>query len=211
MEVSYQVFTEFLRERLQRPLPGFAAHSRMLPTRFSGMGLPPAPPNAKRSAVLVLLHNDGGSPTLLLTLRSTRLKSHRGQISFPGGRIEVGETPEAAALRETSEEIGIVAPVTLLGRLSTLYVPPSNSLITPIVGALQDMPALILQSDEVDEAFSLRIGNLLAPGTMKPARLMKGDAIAEAPYWDAHPTTPLWGATAMIVSELLTLYEECAV
>lgn len=209
MEASYDIFTEFLRERLRHPLPGFAAHARMLPTRFSGMGLPPAPPDARQSAVLVLLHNCCGSPALLLTLRSDRLKSHRGQISFPGGRIEAGETAEAAALRETAEEIGIAAPITILGQLSMLYVPPSNSLITPIVGVLRDIPALTLQADEVDEAFNLKLGGLLLPDAIKPARPMKGSTLAEAPYWDAHPTTPLWGATAMIISELLALYEEC--
>jgi 8-oxo-dGTP pyrophosphatase MutT (NUDIX family) len=206
--MSYSSFIEFLRGRLQLQLPGFSAHSRMIPNRFAAKGLPPAPPDARRSAVLALIHADGDAPALLLTLRSSNLAVHRGQISFPGGRIEAGETPEQTALRETTEETGISVPVQLLGRLSTLYVPPSNSLITPIVGAISQLPTLTLQPDEVDEAFAVKLHELTRPDMRKAGAWLRGDTLVEAPYWDVHHTAQLWGATAMITSELLALYEE---
>lgn len=206
--MTYSLFVEFLQERLQRPLPGFAAHSRMLPRRFPTDVLPSAPPDARRSAVLALIHADGDAPAVLLTLRSSRLAVHRGQISFPGGRIENGETPEEAAIRETAEEVGITAPVALLGRLSALYVPPSNSYIIPIVGAMRDVPPVTLQAAEVEEAFAVRFEELLQPDKLKTNLRPRGDAIVEAPYWDVHTTAQLWGATAMMMSELLALFEE---
>lgn len=206
--MTYHLFIEFLLQRLRRPLPGFVAHSRMLPRRFAGDTLPLAPPDARRSAVLALIHDDGNAPAVLLTLRSSRLAVHRGQISFPGGRIENGETPEEAAIRETAEEIGIKAPVTLLGRLSALYVPPSNSHIIPIVGAMEQVPPVILQTDEVEEAFTVRLEELLQPQRLKTNFRLRGDIMVEAPYWEVHPTAQLWGATAMMMSELLALFEE---
>jgi 8-oxo-dGTP pyrophosphatase MutT (NUDIX family) len=158
--------------------------------------------------VLALIHADGTVPAVLLTLRSSRLAVHRGQISFPGGRMENGESPEDAALRETSEEVGIAVPISLLGRLSPLYVPPSNSHIIPIVGAIRDVPPLTLQTNEVEEAFAVRFDELLQPGRLKSERRMRGNVMVEAPFWDVHPTAQLWGATAMMMSELLALFEE---
>ncbi len=201
-------FIEYLHDRLLQPLPGAFAHARMIPSRFSEKGLPPAPPNASKNAVLVLLHPQGDMPALLYTLRSSLVNTHRGQISFPGGHIEKDETPEQAALRETAEETGIVSQIILLGRLSAIYVPPSNSHITPIIGIIKTLPTLDLQTNEVEEAFAIDLQRLTNPKLQRLGRWERDGKIVEAPYWDIHPTAHLWGATAMITSELLILYEE---
>ncbi|RPI68420.1 MAG: CoA pyrophosphatase, partial [Ignavibacteriae bacterium] len=89
------------------------------------------PATARKSAVLVpLLIREGGLPDVMFTLRSDTLRSHSGQISFPGGRMDEGEDAVTAALREMQEETGVEPEsVMVLGALSDLYIPPSNSAV----------------------------------------------------------------------------------
>ena len=145
--------------------------------------------------------------SVLFTLRSSNLYSHRGQISFPGGRAERNENPVAAALRETWEETGIEAKdIRIIGKLSELYVPPSNAIITPIVGFINPLPLLKINSDEVETAFLIKLSSLI--GTVKREIWnFKGQDV-DVPFWDVGQKVPLWGATSMILSELLGIYKE---
>lgn len=203
-------FTDFLKARLLRPLPGLDAQKLMAPLRD---GIPlrgfQAPESARKSAVLLLLFKSDNALKILFTLRSSSLKSHKGQISFPGGRMEPGETPSEAALREAWEETGLLQEdVEILGYLTELYVPPSNSVMYPVVGFAENIGNLEPNEAEVEEIFSVDIDSFLKDNALaKEWWQLEGNRV-EVPLWRVHHSTPLWGATSMILREFLHLYEE---
>ena len=102
----------------------------------------PTPPDARRAAVIALLFHRNGEWIVPLTRRSDKLASHAGQISLPGGSIEMNESAEQASLREAEEELGIDArQIEPLGTLSPLYVFATGFLVHPFVGYLAGEPA----------------------------------------------------------------------
>jgi mutator protein MutT len=121
-------------------------------------------PHLKRAAVLVPLIPNGGGWSLLFSRRSANLASHSGQIAFPGGGVEMGEAPEAAAVREAREEVGIASErVELIGRLDDL-VTNSGFLVAPFVGVIDRRIDYVLQATEVEEVFEVPVEALLSPG-----------------------------------------------
>lgn len=199
-------------EALSKPLPGEIAQLTMAPhpAGTSAGPIPPPPPGTRRSGVLLLLSNKKGTgdTQVTLTLRSSRLISHSGQLSFPGGRMEKGESAEIAALRETEEEIGIPANLPrILGRLSTLHVPHSGNLIYPIVGWVDALPAFKLEPFEVSEAFQVDIRDLLNPDLKRVEQWPLHGKTYTVPHWNFHKTVPLWGATAMMLGEFIAVLE----
>ncbi len=166
-------------------------------------------PNRKLIAAAVLVpivaHETG--LTVLLTKRTEHLDTHAGQISFPGGQIEPGdETPEAAALRETEEEIGLPRQqVRLIGALDT-YVTRTGFEITPVVGLIKPPFALTLDAFEVADSFETPLDFFLAPENLqRHSRIYEGKErhFYVFPYGDHF----IWGATAgMLVNltEILT-------
>lgn len=193
---------ERLIEALKGALPGVRAHEKMAPSGVRGNGV--SGEQEILSAVLVLLtsHIAHRSSLVLLTLRSSTLKSHTGQISFPGGRLEPGETPEAAALRECEEETGIPAHLPeILGRLTPITSPASKGAVLPIVAWLHEDVPIRIHPDEVEEAFWQPLDELGEPLiTEWELRGMK----MLVPHWPVH-RVPLWGLTACVLSELRQL------
>lgn len=186
-------------------LPGEKAHARMLPIIDGPItrGFR-ARADARRSSVLLILFPENGKLKLLLTERSADLKSHPAQISFPGGGTEPGELPEETALRETLEEIGlVVGKDDIVCRLSDLYVPPSNSLIVPFVAFIAKPGELKPDPKEVESVFSVALDDLIAPGAFTFIRREISGFDSKAPARHVGKAEPLWGATAMIISELL--------
>lgn len=213
MNQSFGQSIEFLRYRLQLPLPGVKAQATMMPevTGLKYHPLKEPPEHAKKSAVLCLITPSvNHQPEILFTLRSNNLSTHKGQISFPGGRCDSNELPHETALRETQEEVGIhPEKISIIGSLTKLYVPPSNSLIYPIIGYSNERPSdILLQPDEVEEVFFTEVTKLLNKRNVKMTQLERNGTIIDAPYYDIHPTTKLWGATAMILGEVCSLFEE---
>ncbi len=198
-------FATFLSRALSEQLPGWEAQQRMMPRYRDGSHrVFSPPPDARQSAVAVVI-SGGQRPSVLLTLRSAQLRHHRGQISFPGGRIESGETPRDAALRELREEVGIEPTlVVVLGSLTSLYTPPSNSAIVPIVMSCAYPLECRLDAAEVEESFWVELAALSDTAIEEEWELPYGRMIV--PHWRIHRRVPLWGATAMILSELLALY-----
>lgn len=199
-----------VQNALQDPLPGVPAQLLMapLPEGESGRTIPAPPPGVRISAVLLLLSNNNhtGSTQLTLTLRSSRLLSHSGQLSLPGGRIERDETIEMAALRETREEIGISEELPhVLGRLTSLHVPHSGNLIYPVVGWIDELPGFRLEPFEVSEAFQIPLSYLEEPGRKHVEQWNLRGQMYTVPFWNVHHSVPLWGATAMILSEFMAL------
>lgn len=143
----------------------------------------------------------------MLTLRTAGIK-HGGQISFPGGGQEGNETHEETALREAYEETGLVEEnVQLLGRLSPLYVDHSNNMVTPVVGFLDIEQKFQANPNEVDEIFSVPISKLSGENFLKKEEWPLRETNYVVPFWDVH-RVPLWGATSMMLSELVVLYDE---
>ena len=191
----------------QSGLPGIAAHSLMAPKLeghfFRNMT---APANARKSAVLIPLIENSTEPKVLFTIRSKQLKHHSGQISFPGGRIEKGETPLQAALRETDEEIGVTVPASnIIAELSPLYVEPSNNLIFPFLAVLPEPISIKMSEDEVEEVLSIPLNYFIDPKNRNKQKRIISNTLVEMPFWDIGADVPLWGATAMILSELIEI------
>lgn len=200
-------FFKYLSTKLKNDLLGTKAHKLMAP-KIKGDYYRSFEPekNTRSSAVLVLFVAKDNKLNLLFTLRSNNI-SHSGQISFPGGRSEINETAEQTALRETREEVGISKNIEIIGQLSTLFVPPSNFLIIPIVGYINYMPSVTVNSDEVQEAFVIPYEYFLSNKYLKREIWdFKGQNV-EVPFWDIH-STPLWGATAMMLMELVELSKD---
>jgi 8-oxo-dGTP pyrophosphatase MutT (NUDIX family) len=204
-------FIDFLQNRLQSELPGKNSHISMAPVWEDKIMRSFTPSkNSVPCGVLIILFSGENSNKLkvILTLRSKHI-NHSGQISFPGGRQEADETIVETAIREAQEEIGLEpSDIEIIGTLSELYVPPSNSLITPVVCFAMRSIHPTATSDEVDEVFSVSLDSLLSPEKFKKEMWNFHGLEMEVPFWDVHHSTPLWGATAMMLKELLVLYEE---
>ncbi len=174
----------WLRERLAAHVPAHAADH-------------PDYAGAKPAAVLIpfVLRPDG--PTLLLTERSAHLPTHAGQISFPGGRIEAGDgSVDAAALRESREEIGLdAARVTLVGQLGS-YSTISGYRVTPVVGVV-DPTGLALRPDpgEVASVFELPAWPLLQPSGYERRWIERRGVRGKSHFIECEGRT-VWGATA---------------
>jgi 8-oxo-dGTP pyrophosphatase MutT (NUDIX family) len=200
--------TNNLQNKLKLTLPGLDSQMKMSIT-VNGRNLRTFQPtlDARKSAVMLLIKNINTEPEILFTLRSSTLKSHSGQISFPGGRIENDETPLEAALRETQEETGIEnGNIEILGKLSELFVPPSNSIIYPFVGALDNNFDFILSETEVEEAFFVKFDFFLDKNNLKFQKWNREGIIYDVPCWNVGKNVPLWGATAMMLNEFLDLF-----
>ncbi len=204
-------FFDFLKERLQQSLPGKNAHNRMLPEPADNS--PELPQKSidssgHPSGVLVpLFPGDAGDLHVILTLRTESIR-HAGQISFPGGRSDSDETIIETALRETHEEIGIPSSkIEVRGTLSPFYLYRTDNRITPVVGTLHDKPDMRRNEAEVAEIITVRLDDLLSQSYLKREKWELSKASYWVPYWDFH-RVPLWGATAMMMSELLEIYRE---
>jgi len=143
---------------------------------------------------------------LVLTRRTEYPGVHSGQISFPGGRRENGETLQTTALRETQEEVGVL-PQTLqmMGQLSPLYTPPSNFCIHPFVAYSPTRPVFSLEPKEVAELIETPLSLLLNPATCKQENWhFPHYGRRRVSFFDVFGHK-VWGATAMMLSEFLVL------
>lgn len=170
------------------------------------------------AAVLCALFEEAGQARVVLTRRSARLRSHTGEVSFPGGRLDPGESALDAALREAREEIGLdPASVEILGELPALSTWTSRAAIRPFVGALPGRPSLEANPDEVDRVFTVALTELIAPGTYHeerweldpgaggtgPAGATGGRRPASPVHFFEVPGETIWGATARMLRDLL--------
>jgi len=162
-------------------------------------------PNARPSAVLLALHDGPRGAEVVLTRRSRDLRRHRGEISFPGGRLDDGETPEEGALREAHEEVALdPGAVELVGRLSTLATVVSLSHIVPVVGRLQGRPELRPAAAEVERILHVPLVELTEPDAFREEHWGEG-ALERSIYFFELVDETIWGATARILVELLSV------
>ncbi|MDO8366646.1 MAG: CoA pyrophosphatase [Saprospiraceae bacterium] len=206
-----QPFIQSLRDRLTGPLPGREAQYKMaFAHRVEELQRRLNPPeNAKTGCVLLIIWEELGVwHTALIRRTESPRDRHSGQISFPGGRHDEGdETFAYTALREANEEIGILSQnVEILGEMTDLYIPVSNFIVRPFVGLLKEPPAFQLEPGEVEQVFAPTIAHFQDPASRSTADVMVGGQllVREVPCFMLEDR-PVWGATAMILSEFLEL------
>ena len=200
---------EALRRRLAEPLPGDTAHFTMAPVFRQNPALSRIDDKpCREAAVLALLFPVDDAPHLLLTARPDTMRDHAGQVSFPGGRREPEETLLETALREAEEEVGLPpADVHVLGQLTPFYIPPSNFCVHPFVGAVAELPDLYPHDEEVAAVLYTSVAHLLDTTTRRVEPWMLRGKTVEVPFF-AVETYKVWGATAMMLAELLTVFRE---
>ncbi len=162
----------------------------------------------QKSAVLVLLYIDKPSQKIhiVLTKRSSKLRKHSGQISFPGGKMDKADkTIEETALREAEEEIGINRNnVEILGKLSPLLIPVTGYKVYPIVAFANETTKFTINNDEVEKLILVPFDDLISIENIKQKVFSKitSQKGHRAPYFEIN-NNEIWGATAMILAELL--------
>lgn len=177
----------------------------------SDVGLPEGRPG--RAAVLVALFEQDGEVHTVLTRRSAALRTHRGEVSFPGGRLDPGEDAVAAARREAAEEVGLEwSSVRVLGWLRPVVTFSSGSLAVPVVAALPGPPRLVPNPAEVARVFDVSLAALAADGVFHeerwtvPGRPAPGSTDGSFPVWFFSVAgETVWGATARMLYDLLCL------
>jgi 8-oxo-dGTP pyrophosphatase MutT (NUDIX family) len=205
-----------LPQRLARALAtgerGGSDGSRMSPQLSYGRHSGPAPHTARAAAVLVLLFRRGGRWHIPLTERPLTLAHHGGQMSLPGGAIDVGETSDVAAVRELEEELGIEKTrdkVELIGRLADCYVFASDFMITPWLAATAVEPEWRPHAHEVQSVVELPLETLLAGDSIGRLTIERGPIQFHAPCIRIG-THRVWGATCVILNELAGVVKHIA-
>ncbi len=165
---------------------------------------PPPGVLPRESATLLLFYPHEDDLWLPLTVRSSRLPQHRGEVSLPGGATDPEDTgPEATALRETHEELGIDPnTIEIWGALSSLYIPPSNFQLTPMVGFTRPPFAVTPNPEEIVDVFSVSLTTLMNPDTVEVEEWTLHGRQVHVPFF-ALSGYKVWGATAIVLSELL--------
>lgn len=204
-DLPFSVFAEKLSWQLQQPLPGYEAQYKMAREfREHPLDTERYHTNARLGAVLILFYpNDGGINTVLIQ-RPTYEGVHSAQVAFPGGKKE--ETDKdliETALREAEEEVGINCnKVAVAGELTKLYIPPSNFLVTPVVGFCNERPNFIPQQKEVEEVLEVNITTIMQEDIIAEKIIHLPHNISlNVKYYDIQGKT-VWGATAMMIAEM---------
>lgn len=202
---------EWLKDRLQQPLPGFIGQERMA-ARVKPMP-PKIPDDARPSAVLSLLFPVEDQLNLLLIKRVVDGKAHSGQIGFPGGKQDTTDTDlKATALREAQEEVGILSSdVDILGSLTPLYIPVSNFQVYPYVAFAEKKLEYYLSKSEVETVFEIPVHELFHAERKTVVNVtspVMPEILRSVRAYKLDNGSIIWGATAMIISELEMIIEE---
>lgn len=201
---------EYIKDRFKYPLPGAGSHLKMAPEHRSFElqmvgGKPLAP---RLSAVVALLYPGEMGLKLVFIRRSEYVGIHSGQIAFPGGRYEESDGDLlVTALRELEEEIGVAADgLEVLGALTDLYVPPSNFLVRAYVAYSPVKPVYRIDAREVQEVLEFDLNYFFRNDIIEQKDFTAHNSVkvTRAPYYQVQGTI-IWGATAMMLTELIDL------
>jgi 8-oxo-dGTP pyrophosphatase MutT (NUDIX family) len=198
-----------LEKELTGSKPGLKAQLGMCPNPRPGhQAYHEVEDSSIKAGVLVLLYPKEDKLHLVLTRRTDMVDFHKGQISFPGGRLEEGEGLEQAALREAQEELEVdPSSIHILGTLTPLYIPPSNYCIYPVVALAENRPDFQPSAVEVAEVLEIPLEHLLSPHNILREMWTIRDAEVEVPFY-SYGEHKIWGATAMVLAELLEIVNE---
>lgn len=203
----FQAYEKKIKKSLNDFLPGESAQLKMAPlhryskeiTRFT-----------KKAGVLLLLYPKNNEVYMVFIKRQVYDGVHSGQISLPGGKMEkTDNTLVETALRETWEEIGIhPKQIKILGKLTQLFIPVSDYIVQPVIGTLHYEPEYSPDPREVDEVYSLPLEKLTDPVCVNTSQTFtENNKKYTAPFYKIDDLQ-IWGATAMILSEFMELYEK---
>lgn len=194
-----------LETSLRAELPGVAAQTILSPRPRREWPAGFDPSRIRHAAGLLLVFPLADRAHIVLTVRADTLGRHGGQVSLPGGVIEPGETFEQAALREAHEEVALATDdVRVLGALTPLDIPVSGFRLHPIVATVDAVPALTPADGEVERILHVGVDDLLEPDRLvSTERLRDGRPLTVPAFHVAGHE--IWGATAMVLSEFLTL------
>jgi 8-oxo-dGTP pyrophosphatase MutT (NUDIX family) len=197
---------QLLEKELKALLPGLKAQLKMVTKPRPGNKVyQEVEETALKAGVLILLYPWKNQLHLVFTRRTERVDFHQKQVSFPGGRQEKGESFEETAMREAQEELGInPESIQVLGKLTPLYIPPSNYCIYPIVATIPTRPDFRPFTREVAEVIEVPLDHLLDPQNVKREMWTYKGAQIEVPFY-SFQEHKIWGATAMVLAELVEL------
>ena len=203
-----------LEEKLNKPLKGMASQLLMAPKhRLAEMeDAKNKIKHARYSGVMILFFvNDNEELCIVFIRRSDYVGIHAGQMGLPGGRYEEkDENTLQTALRETFEEIGVESEkIKVIGRLTGLYIPPSNFHVDPYIGFLAEKPDYKIDTREVKNVVELKLSDFFSANAIqwKDFKTHGSEKLTSAPFYKIGETE-IWGATAMIISELLDMLKQ---
>jgi 8-oxo-dGTP pyrophosphatase MutT (NUDIX family) len=206
--LDYHTLVDFFEQKMKEPLPGLAAQLKMEPPhRHNEFQKNPDFSNYRKSAVLIILWVDHESLNTAFILRSEYDGFHSNQIAFPGGKNEKSDQNLVhTALREANEEVGInPETVKVVGSLTPLFIPPSRFIVYPVIGITKNKPDFKTDPREVRTLLITDISKFLnIKNIVKHQFNIRNTTINDIPCYkmDDHL---IWGATAMILSELLEI------
>jgi 8-oxo-dGTP pyrophosphatase MutT (NUDIX family) len=192
--------------RAERPIP---LDERLLPRNTDGevtrrrFDRDTFPPARQASTLLAIYPDDNGRLVIPLTVRHADLRSHAGEVSLPGGAVDRADsTPEAAALREAWEEIGLEPElVRMIGVLDAVWIPVSNFELRPFVGTVAARPTLVPHDAEVAAIVELPLEALFDEEVVGPEEFdVRGMTIRAGAY--RYGGVRVWGATALTLGML---------
>ncbi len=199
------VTQENIKKALAGSLRGMESHQRMMPPNRKLKATAGDKSRLKPSSVLLPLFEENHELFVCLIKRPATMKHHAGQVAFPGGRIEPGETSMETALRETWEEIGIAPEkIKVLGSLSELFVDVSGYLIQPFVGWLNEKPSFFLNEAEAEKVILFPL--LQYKDNLEETELETVSGKLKVPCFHFEGEI-IWGATAMILAEFFDALE----
>lgn len=211
--MTFSNFKKQIVKIVKLDLPGEASHHKMAPIeRLQELTIIARQKNtAKRASVMVLFYpNETGDTYLVLILRKTYKGVHSAQIGFPGGKAEPEDaSAKETALRETEEEVGVPQQdIEVLKKLTEIYIPPSNFFVQPFLGICHNTPNFIAQEEEVEAVVEVALSHFLNDNVRITKTLSTSYATdIEVPAYLLNGHV-VWGATAMMLSEVRELLQE---
>jgi len=203
MQIQHKEVVKRIEEELQKPLPGLEVQHKMIPkSRLNDLAKKPV--NAKKGGVLIMLYENSSDLMLSFIVRADDGGVHSGQISFPGGKYEEGDNDLIfTALREAEEEVGIDAKkVKVIGNLTTMYIPVSNYLVSPVVGYYEGKPNFKLNPNEVADLIEVPLYELLKEKNKDIGTVNVRGNKFDVPVFKVN-NHQIWGATAMMLNEFV--------
>ncbi len=211
--MGFDEFVQLIPKIKNIPLPAETSHFKMIPPTRKALAKQKLErvKNAKKAGVLALFYPDKKRETnIILILRKTYKGVHSAQVSFPGGKFESGDRDlMETAVRETYEEVGVpMQAITVVKKLSEVYIPPSNFYVQPFMGVLQNTPNFKKQDDEVDALIEVKLSDLLSNINLVEQEVQTSYSFGlEVPAFNLNGFT-VWGATAMMLSEVKDIVQE---
>ncbi len=202
--MDFQSFLKYVPYIAQLELPGIAAHSIMAPLERVESLKPGKGSNAKKAAVMMLFYPKIEQTHIVLIVRNTYKGVHSAQIAFPGGKYENDDVDYAfTALRETHEEVGVSPEeIEVIKAFTPMYIPPSNFMVYPYLGVANRPLQFTADPSEVAAIIELPLAVFLSQEIVTSAAMTTSYAVAiEVPAFNIEGKI-VWGATAMMLSEL---------